>query len=110
MTTPTDEMTIKTAEEFAREQDDRAATRDLQLRRAEADARHGRVLALIWAPAVTLIILGLFAVIGFVVHQVSTEHGKQVHVWCFADPNVDTATSEFTGSPSNVKGLCPDAR
>jgi hypothetical protein len=105
-----DETTIITAEQFAREMDEQAADREFQLRGQEANNRHGRLLALIWAPVVAAIILGFIFLLGFVVHQISTEHGKRVTVWCYADPNRNDATSSFTGSPSDVRGLCPDAR
>lgn len=108
-----DAATIKTAEDFAREQREKAAQREYALRQQELRERTSRVLAMVWGPAVTLIALGLFVWIGYIVHQVSTEHvhehDNNVTVWCYADPNTNSATSEFTGPVAKVKGICPDA-
>lgn len=58
---------------------------------------------------VAIIIASVLSLIGFIVNKISDEHARQVRVWCYADPNRDDSTSEFMGSPDNVKGLCPDA-
>lgn len=117
-TTDTDAATIQTAEEFARELEVTTRRRAHALQQQELNNQHGRALALIWAPVVALIILGFAALLAFIVHAVTTEHTREheldhlhkVTVWCYADSNVDSATSSYTGSPADVRGICPDAR
>lgn len=77
----------------------------LKIRKREADQKHTRTLACIWAPVVLSLIAGIVFMACYIVH----EHSARVTVWCYADPNADRATSSFSGSPSDVKGLCPDA-
>jgi hypothetical protein len=75
------------------------------------------IASAIWAP----VVLALMAWIAFMVWQVTSENTKrqhdrdvfksrQVSVWCYADPNSDRGTSNFTGDRDAVKGICPDAR
>jgi len=109
---------VQTAEEFARELDVRRTDQAHKEACLEIANRHGFRLARVWAPVVALVLLGFFAWIGFMVHQVSEQnterhridHAHQVTVWCYADPNSDRGTSTVTGSPDDVKGFCPDAR
>jgi ethanolamine utilization microcompartment shell protein EutL len=65
------------------------------------------IASAIWAP----VVLALMAWIAFMVWQVtSVFKSRQVSVWCYADPNSDRGTSNFTGDRDAVKGICPDAR
>lgn len=112
----TDTEVIQTADQFARETE-----REQRLRWREAQDQHGLALARVWAPIVAVVVLGLCALIAFLVFQVTSEHarvsvehekqtGDKVTVWCYADPNSDRGTSTFTGSRQNVIGVCPDSR
>lgn len=108
-----------TAEEFARERVRVAERRAHELRCAESERRHSRTLSRLATAATTVVLLGVLALVGFIVHQISSEHADEhtidqlhrpVTVWCYADPNSSRATSSFTGARADVVGVCPDAR
>lgn len=77
----------------------------LKIRKREADQKHTRTLACIWAPVVLALIAGIIFMACYIVH----EHQQRVTAWCYADPHRNSATSSFEGSADHVKGLCPDA-
>lgn len=112
-----DEATIKTAEEFGREQEAKAARRAHELRLQVERERTSRVMAIVWGPVVLLLLLGGAALIAFIVHSVTAEHTREaeldklhkISVWCYADPNADGATSYVEGAPDDVRDYCPDA-
>jgi hypothetical protein len=81
------------------------ADRWFQLRKKRLDILDGFMIGLV----IFFVIASVLGLIGFIVNKISDEHARQVKVWCYADPNRDSSTSEFVGSPDNVKGLCPDA-
>ena len=64
----------------------------------------------IWAPVIMIICLGVLALVGFVVHQISNEHAKEnsqrVDVWCHYNPDIDVYDSHFEGTTEDVKGIC----
>lgn len=110
---------IQTAEEFARERAVAADKRRHAAAMAAIERRHDRAVTRVSAAATVVVLLGVLALVGFIVHQISSEHADEhtidqlhrpVTVWCYADPNSDRATSQFSGSRADVVGVCPDAR
>lgn len=105
---------IVTAEMFALEVDERDRQGERALRSQQASQAHSRTLAIVWAPAVTLMLLGFFGMLALICYQITTEHADehrhQISVWCYADPNTQDATSQATGSPADLTNFCPDHR
>ncbi len=83
-----------------------ALDREYKLRRQDRERAHGRAIARIWAPIVCLVAVSLLTLIGFVVHQISTEHAGQIHVYCDDDQHNDQWEREYVGSPANVTDAC----
>lgn len=104
---------VATSTEFATEIDD---DRWHKQRMAEI----GRTVTLGTGALTVLAILGVAAMVCYLTFTVVHEHtqrdrdandlkSRTVTVWCYADPNRNDATSQFTGSRDQVRGLCPDA-
>lgn len=108
-----DTATIQTAQEFAAD-DDKARWHKERM----AEIKRAETLGV--GAITTTAILGVAALIAYLTFTVMSQHtqrnhdrlvreGRNVTVWCYADPNSDRGTSTITGTPSQVRGFCPDA-